>query len=388
MKKQIISFVDELKSNKKLATFDEASTKQAVVLRLLSFLDWDIFNVEEVYPDFSTNSSNVSYALRIRNSSKVFIEVKRVHKELDSYQEDFVNLAARDGVNLAILTNGITWWFYLISASGNWEQKWFYSIDLLKQKPEIFVPNLIDMLTKGKIAKGQSLRAAKTLFQKKKQKVAADFLPEAWNQVLTQPSKIFVELLSEQTEKLCRYKLDSNTIETFLKKHQDKWLLNNKVSTVAAPPAAAMESEILDLRDELPIMPATSLSSTDTSLSSIDILSTATIKLAKSYMDKSIKAFGFNGNTYKVQTWVEMLTTLSDYLASTNEKDFEKVLWISNDQKTRFSRYEDQLHIPVKVKRTDIYVETKMNPEEVVKTSCQLLAEFGYSKDDLDIEAT
>jgi hypothetical protein len=388
MKKQIISFVDELKSNKKLATFDEASTKQAVVLRLLSFLDWDIFNVEEVYPDFSTNSSNVSYALRIRNSSKVFIEVKRVHKELDSYQEDFVNLAARDGVNLAILTNGITWWFYLISASGNWEQKWFYSIDLLKQKPEIFVPNLIDMLTKGKIAKGQSLRAAKTLFQKKRQKIAADFLPEAWNQVLTQPSKIFVELLSEQTEKLCRYKLDSKTIETFLKKHQDKWLLNNKVSTVAAPPAAAMEYEILDLRDELPIMPATSLSSTDTSLSSIDILSTATIKLAKSYMDKSIKAFGFNGNTYKVQTWVEMLTTLSDYLASTNEKDFEKVLWISNDQKTRFSRYEDQLHIPVKVKRTDIYVETKMNPEEVVKTSCQLLAEFGYSKDDLDIEAT
>lgn len=411
MKKQITSFIDDLKSNKKVATFDEASTKQAVVLRLLSFLDWDIFNVEEVYPDFSTNSSNVSYALRIRNSSKVFIEVKRVHKKLDSYQEDLVNLAAREGVNLAILTNGITWWFYLVSASGNWKQKWFYSIDLLKQKPEKFVPNLIDLLTKCKVAKGQSLRAAKTLFQKKRQKVAADFLPEAWNQVLTQPNKIFVELLSEQTEKLCRYKLDSKTIETFIKKHQDKWLLNDKVSTVAAPPAAAMEPEKLNLHDELPKSPLKSLSSTDTSLSGTDtsfsggetiLLSddtslsgtdtsgsnTGVIRLAKSYMDKSIKAFGFNGNTYKVQTWVEMLTTLSDYLASTNEKDFEKVLWISNDQKARFSRYEDQLHIPVKVKRTDIYVETKMNPEEVVRTSCQLLAEFGYDKDDLDIEAT
>jgi len=44
MEKKIIAFIDELKSNKKLATFDEASTKQAVVLRLLSFLDWDIFN--------------------------------------------------------------------------------------------------------------------------------------------------------------------------------------------------------------------------------------------------------------------------------------------------------------------------------------------------------
>ena len=36
--------------------------------------------------------------------------------------------------------------------------------------------------------------------------------------------------------------------------------------------------------------------------------------------------------------------------------------------------------------KPDIYVETKLNPDEVVRTSCKLLAEFGYSKDDLDIE--
>jgi hypothetical protein len=44
--------------------------------------------------------------------------------------------------------------------------------------------------------------------------------------------------------------------------------------------------------------------------------------------------------------------------------------------------------MPEKIKRTDIFVETKMNPEEVVRTSCQLIAEFGYSIDDLDIEAS
>ncbi len=114
--------------------------------------------------------------------------------------------------------------------------------------------------------------------------------------------------------------------------------------------------------------------------------STDTIKLAESYTDKSITAFRFNGNTYKVDNWDEMLTTLCDYFASANKKDFEKVLWISNDQKPRFSRYGDQLRIPEKVKHTDIYVETKLNPDEVVRTSCKLLAEFGYGKDDLDIE--
>jgi hypothetical protein len=172
-----------------------------------------------------------------------------------------------------------------------------------------------------------------------------------------------------------------------------------------------MKPNILNLHDELPKNPIESLYSTDTSLSGIDtslpsgetiLLSddtslsgtdvsesnTDVIKLAKSYKDKSIKSFSFSGNTYKVQDWVEMLTTLADYLASTNKKDFEKVLWISNDQKARFSRYGDQLRMPEKIKRTDIFVETKLNPEEVVRTACQLLAEFGYSKDDLDIEAS
>jgi hypothetical protein len=35
MRNQIESFIKDLKLNKKLASFDESSTKQAVVLRLL-----------------------------------------------------------------------------------------------------------------------------------------------------------------------------------------------------------------------------------------------------------------------------------------------------------------------------------------------------------------
>ena len=134
MKKEIESFIKDLKANKKLSSFDEASTKQAVVLRVLSFLGWDIFDVDEVYPNYSTNSHGVSYALRVRNTNKLFIEVKRVHEKLDSHQKRLVNLATREDVGLSILTNGIVWWFYLTSEKCDWQQKWFYSVDLLKQK--------------------------------------------------------------------------------------------------------------------------------------------------------------------------------------------------------------------------------------------------------------
>ena len=375
MDKKIVAFIDELKANKKLSTFDEASTKQAVVLRLLSFLGWDIFNVEQVYPDYSANSTTVSYALRIKNTNKVFIEVKRVHAKLDNHQKSLVNLASREGVNLAVLTNGIIWWFYLVSANGSWQRKWFYSIDLIKQKPETFVPNLIDLLTKTKVAKGQSLKAAKSLYQRKRQKLAANFLPEAWNQIISQPNKIFVELLSEQTEKLCRYKVDAKSIQKFLDKHMDKWLVKNVASTGAAPPSATMATDILDLDDELSPKEAKPSATQNTA------------EISPSFTDKSIHSFRFNGHQYQVRGWDEVLPMLCDYFAATHSKDFEKVLWISDDQKTCFSRYSDQLRIPEKIKKSDIYVETKMTPEQVVKTAEKLLDEFGYDRRDLSIDA-
>ena len=375
MEKKIVSFIDDLKSNKKLSTFDQASTKQAIVLRLLSFLGWDIFNVEEVYPDYSANSSNLSYALRIKNTNKVFIEVKRVHSKLDNYQKSLIDLASREGVTMAVLTNGITWWFYLISANGSWQRKWFYSLDLIKQKPDTFVPNLMDLLTKTKVAKGQSLKAAKSLYQRKRQKLAANFLPEAWNQIISQPNKIFVELLSDQTEKLSRYKVDTKSIQQFLDKHMDKWLIKKVAGTGAAPPSATMATDILDLDDKLP---------SETTPASPK---KEPVEISQSFADMSIHSFSFNGNKYTVRAWDDVLSTLCSYFASAHTKDFEKVLWISDDQKTCFSRNADQLRIPEKIKKTDIFVETKMTPDEVVKTAEKLLEEFGYNKNDLSIEA-
>lgn len=375
MKKQITSFINDLKSNKRLPSFDEASTKQAVVLRLLSFFDWDIFNVEEVYPDYAVNSSHVSYALRTNDVDKIFIEVKRIHEKLDKYQEKFIARSSDEGVDFAVLTNGITWWFYLTSAEGSWHQKWFYSIDLFNQTPDEFVPQLIDLLTKGKVAKGVALKTAKMLFKNKQQKMAADFLPKSWNQIVSQPNKIFVELLSLQTEKLCGYKVDIKSIETFLSKHIDKWLITNIRSAAAAPPPVSMEPEILEFDDSLP------------SPSSKASPGKHIAQKPENYADRSIHSYTLNGQTHRVRGWDEFLSAVCDYFAAAHSVDFEKVLWISDDQKPLFSRYSDQLRMPEKIKRTDIYVETKLSPDQVVKTVSKLLTQFGYSKEVLSIDA-
>jgi hypothetical protein len=56
-----------------------------------------------------------------------------------------------------------------------------------------------------------------------------------------------------------------------------------------------------------------------------------------------------------------------------------------DDQQPCFTRYSDQLRIPEKVKRTNIYVETKLSPHEIVKTVGDLITEFGYGHEDLVI---
>jgi hypothetical protein len=375
MQKQVKSFIKDLKSNKKLSSFDEASTKQAVVLRMLSFLGWDIFNVDEVCPDYAANSSHVSYALRIEDTNKIFVEVKKISEKLDNHQKKIVEIASGEGADIAVLTNGVTWWFYLTSSNGSWQQKWFYSADFFNQEPDTFVPQLVDLLTMNKVSKGQALKTANDLFHDKKQKMAAAFLPKAWNQIISQPNKIFIELLSLQTEKLCGYKVDIKSIETFLGQHVDEWLITDIPSTVTAPPSTSLESEIFDSEDN------------PTSTTSEGIPDNENARKLESYADKSIKSFTFIGHSHIVRAWDEMLPILCDYLASTHEKDFEKVLWISDDQKPYFSRYSDQLRIPEKIKETDIFVETRINPDEVAKTAHKLIETFGYSQDDLSIDA-
>jgi hypothetical protein len=401
MKKEIVTFIKDLKSNKKLDTFDEASTKQAVVLRLFSFLGWDIFNVDEVYPDFSVNSHSVTYALRSKNANKIFIEVKRVHEKLDNHQKPLLNFASSENVDISILTNGVLWWFYLPKSAGNSQEKWFYSVDLLKQKEDSLVPQLIDLLSKNKVVKGQALKTAKTLNQNKNQKIASNVIPEAWNKIISQPNMIFVELLRESTEKICGCRVEAKLIERFLEKHLDKWLVTSRPTTSSAPPPKVIEvsksslnaSDVSAPRLNSSDVSSSRLNSSDVSSSRLNASDVSapkrkkTLKKPESYIDKEIKSYTFNGKTNPVRYWEDLLTGLCDYFAAIHSKDFEKVLWISGEDKTYFSRYSDQLRIPEKIKGSDIYVETKLGPDEIVKTSRSLLKEFGYDATELSITA-
>ena len=82
MDKQLIPFIESIKSNKKITSFDEESTKQAIVMKLLFLLGWNIFNIDEVKPNYPFKKQQIEYALRLKNLNKIFIKAKKSMKEV------------------------------------------------------------------------------------------------------------------------------------------------------------------------------------------------------------------------------------------------------------------------------------------------------------------
>lgn len=226
MIEQMKAFLEILKANPRMGTFDEAATKQAIILPLLHQLGWNTYNIDEVTPEFSVENRKVDYSLRLNNANEVFLEVKKTGEDLERFQEQLLDYSFRQGVELAVLTNGKTWWFYLPTKKGDWKTRKFYTIDIIQQDSQDVVQKFIDLLSRNSVQTGKALQHAESIYKgKQKKKRIEETIPEAWNKIVTEPDSLLVDLLSETTEKLCGFKPENDEVSRFLKTYQDRFLL-------------------------------------------------------------------------------------------------------------------------------------------------------------------
>lgn len=357
MIEQLTTFIENLKEDRRVVSFDEAATKQAIVLRLLSLLDWDTFNIDEITPEYSVGGTKVDYSIRVGNINKVFIEVKKIGEELEKHQEQLLNYSFKEGLKLANLTNGMTWWFYLPLHEGSWEQRRFYTIDILQQETEEIVSKFIDLLSKENIASGAAIQNAEAVYKShKKQTILKDTLPKAWNKIISDADEALIELISESTEKHCGYKPNSEMVEHFISKNKDQLLISGVPPTRGAPPT-------------------------------IPKITRRPASISTSYTGKSISSFYFKGSQYKVRFWKDLLIKLCDILNTIHGTEFDKVLSLRGRKRPYFSHNNNELWEPRRISNTDIFAETNLSANSIVKICFDVLAVFGYSSNDLKIEA-
>lgn len=118
----------------------EEATKQALILPMLEALGYDIWNPNEVCPEYDADFAvkkagqreKVDYAILINGTPRIFIEAKAVDEPLDGHHGQLARyFNALPEVALSVLTNGVEYRFYSDTTTANVQDKEpFYSTRL------------------------------------------------------------------------------------------------------------------------------------------------------------------------------------------------------------------------------------------------------------------
>ncbi len=237
MEKRIKNLILNIRANERIRSFDEATTKLAIVQRLLFELGWSIFDAEEVKPEYSVESRRVDYSLRINNSNKVFLEVKKVTQDIEDHQKQLLDYSFQEGVKLAILANGLTWWFYLPLSEGSWEQRKYFAIDITQQDPEDIAKSFIDFLSRENVKTEEAIRVAETMLKGRvREAEIRKNLPKAWNKMVSEPDESLMKLINDTLEKICGHRAEAEQIVRFIEEHV-------RISIVRGPEARKPTAE-------------------------------------------------------------------------------------------------------------------------------------------------
>lgn len=229
-----------------ISAFNEAQAKQSIIEPILESVNWNTRDYNEVKLEYGVETLWVDYALQINGENKVFIEAKRPSEKLETHQKQLLDYSFGEGVALAILTNGIAWWFYLPLKEGAWNNRKFYTIDILKQETEDIVEKFGLLLSREHITSGKAVQHAESILKsRQREERVKQALPEAWNSVIKEPHELLVEILIETVEEACDFKLENSEILRFMRSHQEKWLL----------PPTVMEPEPSVISDSPPSDP-------------------------------------------------------------------------------------------------------------------------------------
>jgi len=352
--KKLVEFIKKIQSDDRFRAFDEAALKQGVVLKILSLLDWDPFDVDEVLPEYEIQGSKVDFCLKKQKTHKVFILVRKNGEDLQKHQDKVLSLSIQGKVPIAILTNGLTWWFFLPLVQGSAEEKKFLAIDMAIQKAEEASETFESFLTKESILSGETEKAAEGIYTARQRDFSIkETLPKAWAEIMSDPKKWLADILGSVTEQMCGYHPDREVIEEFL---SSKFTEKRDVESVVHPkPAATPQPAKAAVRGD-------------------------------DYTGKTIQSFTLTGTRYPVKSWKAMYIKFCEVIFPKHKDDLDVLFTLSRPGKEYFSRNPYQLLTGEKITGTGMYVDVSLTAKEIVDLTQKVLHLLGYEEKALSLD--
>jgi predicted type IV restriction endonuclease len=352
---KLIQFLKELQTDKKYREFEEASIKQAIVLKILFLLGWDPFDANEIQPEYMTKMQKIDFAIRQNDTVKAFLIVRKDLENFKANIESLLESAEKADVKIAIFTNGLSWWFFLPSVEGNIDDKRFWSIDHKNEKLDMIAKKLFDFLSKESVIRGNAVKLAEEICNKRKEVMLINtYLPKAWEKVINEPEKYLVDIISEVTNELCGYKPKREKVVEFVKTEEK---------------IRFRKSEYYEINDLT------------------TIASDKSDKTKAGYKGKAIKSFNLKGIEYSVKSWQELPWELCNTMVKNHRESFENVLYISVKGRDYFSDNPYQFIMNKEISGTGIYVNTDLSEAIAIALCNEILKLFSYEESDLSINA-
>ena len=197
---------------------NERAVSTSIVVPILRGLGWDDSDPDQVLPEHATGRGRVDYALRCPPHAPVaFIEVKGVGRSNDADRQLF-EYAFHEGVQLAVLTDGREWNFYLPAQQGSYSERRAYQLVLDERDVGDSITRLRRYLQRTRLASGEALEAAISDYKDaRSRREATDTMPKAWDELLLEPDPMLIEAVLERTEALCGFRPSQEQAATFLK---------------------------------------------------------------------------------------------------------------------------------------------------------------------------
>ncbi|MHC4144219.1 MAG: hypothetical protein ACYSWW_02050 [Planctomycetota bacterium] len=200
--------------------FGENQAKTSIIQPIFDCLGWETSDPEEAKLEYALSpEGRVDYAFLKSGDPTLFVEAKAPRESLDGHTRQLLKYSFAKDVKLAVLTNGVEWWLYLPMEGGEWDDRKFCSIDLMRQDIEQVCDGLTEFLRKENVLSGKALTSAKQMRKSTERETkVAQTLPEVWKSIITEPNDVLVDLLIQETERTCGYKPDESMVKSFIKK--------------------------------------------------------------------------------------------------------------------------------------------------------------------------
>ena len=196
---------------------NERAISQGVVLRVLSEMDWNVYDTNIVWPEYSTGEGRVDFALcEPPAKPRVFVEVKQPGRAEEGVRQA-LEYAFHTGVPFIVLTDGKTWSFYLPAEQGSYDERRVFKLDLFERSTGESADVLQRYLERGRVVSGEALEVARREYRSQNRRaVARQAIPDAWAGLVEGGDETLTDLLAASVESRAGIRPNDDDVIEFL----------------------------------------------------------------------------------------------------------------------------------------------------------------------------